>query len=233
MAEHTRLTFGSLFSGIGGIDLGLERAGWQCRWQVELDPFCQQVLAKHWPDVPRYGDIKELNTDELERVHLVAGGPPCQPVSLAGAQRGQDDERWLWDHYCRVLRDLRPRLALMENPTGLVSRHMGVVLGLLAEVGFDAEWGVLSACFVGAPHARERVFIVAYPAGTGLEGGVLAQAAWPAQRVPSGEHRWATRDDVARKAHGFPGWVDEHRALGNSVVPQLAELIGERLKAVA
>lgn len=88
-----RFTVGSLFSGIGGLELGLERAGMQVVWQVEFDPFCQQVLAKHWPEVKRYGDIRELRGDELEPVDLICGGFPCQPHSLAGQRRASDDDR--------------------------------------------------------------------------------------------------------------------------------------------
>src|SRR6266487_3849645 len=101
------MRFGSLFSGIGGLDLGLERAGMECRWQVEIDPYCQAVLRKHWPGVPKYEDVRTIS-DELERVDLVCGGFPCQPVSLAGRRRGAADERWLWPEFARLLRVLRP-----------------------------------------------------------------------------------------------------------------------------
>ena len=101
-------TFGSLFAGIGGLDLGLERAGWRCRWQVELDPFCERVLAKHWPDVRRYGDIRSVGAD-LAPVELICGGFPCQPVSHAGKRRAQADARWLWPEFARVVRAVRPR----------------------------------------------------------------------------------------------------------------------------
>src|SRR4029453_4298664 len=107
-------TFGSLFAGIGGLDLGLERAGWQCRWQVELDPLCQRVLAKHWPNVPRYGDIRTLDLERIERVDLVCGGFPCQPVSVAGKRLAQADERWLWPGFARGLPPLAPRLVPVE-----------------------------------------------------------------------------------------------------------------------
>jgi DNA (cytosine-5)-methyltransferase 1 len=158
-------TFGSLFAGIGGIDLGLERAGWNCRFQVEWDPFCQRVLAKHWPDVPRFGDITTVDWSGVERVDLLAGGFPCQPFSVAGRKKGLADDRWLWPEFAAAIRVLQPHFVLVENVPGLLAGHggMGNVLGDLADLGYDAEWCVISAADVGAPHLRRRVWIVAYP----------------------------------------------------------------------
>ena len=164
------LTVGSLFSGIGGLDLGLERAGMDVKWQVEKDPYCVTVLERHWPDVKRYGDIKELDPHDLEAVDVVAGGFPCQPVSTAGKRKAQADPRWLWPDFARVLRHLRPRYAVLENVPGLFTAGFSDVLTDLHDLGFDAEWSVVSACGVGAPHLRERLFLVAYTAGEGLEG---------------------------------------------------------------
>ncbi len=151
-------TFGSLFAGIGGIDLGLERAGWECRWQVEYDPFCQHVLAHHWPDVPRYGDIRAVDWSMVEPVDLIAGGFPCQPFSNAGKRRGKDDERWLWPEFFRCVRALRPRFVLVENVPGFLQPHggLGELLGDLASFGYDAEWDCIPAAAVGAPHRRDR-----------------------------------------------------------------------------
>ncbi len=160
-----RPTFGSLFAGIGGIDLGLERAGWRGRWQVEYEPYCQRVLAKHWPDVTRYGDIREVDWSAVEPVDAVVGGFPCQPISAAGKQLAQADERWLWPEFARCLRELRPRYVLVENVANLLvvndGSAFGEVLGDLAALGYDAEWEVISAADVGAPHRRDRVWIVA------------------------------------------------------------------------
>ena len=162
-------TFGSLFSGIGGIDLGLERAGWTCRFQVEWDEWCSRVLAKHWPDVPRYGDITTVDWGTVEPVDLLAGGFPCQPFSLAGQRRGKSDERWLWPAFAAAIGALRPRLVLVENVPGLLAGHggMGAVLGDLAALGYDAEWDCVPAAAVGAPHLRYRVWIVAHRAELG------------------------------------------------------------------
>lgn len=157
------LTVGSLFSGIGGLDLGLEWAGMETRWQVENDPFCQTILNKHWPDIPLYGDIHDLDPAELEPVDLICGGFPCQPVSLAGKREAQNDPRWLWPEFFRIVRFLRPSYVLVENVPGLASAGMGDVLGDLASIGFDAEWESFPAAAVGAPHLRYRIFIVAYP----------------------------------------------------------------------
>src|SRR5947207_4882441 len=123
------LTFGSLFSGLGGIDLGLERAGMQCRWQVENDEYAGKILEKHWPGLPRWRDVRYFLGGKRWRscraawyVDMVAGGPPCQPVSCAGRGRGQEDERWLWPEMARVVRLLRPRYVLFENVPGLLVR---------------------------------------------------------------------------------------------------------------
>ena len=157
---------GSLFSGIGGMDLGFEVAGgYEIAWQVEKDAWCRRVLAKHWPDVPRYEDVTTLTGEELEPVDLICGGFPCQPVSHAGQQKGTDDDRWLWPHFARLLGVLRPRYALVENVPGLFTandgRAFGEVVGDLAALGYDCEWHVISAADVGAPHLRKRVWIVA------------------------------------------------------------------------
>lgn len=158
-------TFGSLFAGIGGIDLGLERAGWTGRWQVEYEPFCQRVLAKHWPDIPRYGDIKDVDWSTVEPVDLIAGGFPCQPVSIAGRKLAQADDRWLWPEFARAIRALRPRYVLVENVTNLLGVERGTafgeVVGDLASLGYDAEWDCIPAAAVGAPHLRDRIWIVA------------------------------------------------------------------------
>src|SRR5690242_18756815 len=163
------LTVGSLFSGIGGLDLGLERAGMRVLWQCESDPYCRAVLKKHWPHLRCFEDVQGIT--DCPRVDVLAGGFPCQPVSLAGARRGVADERWLWPEFARLIRLLRPRYALMENVPGLlVGGGMAEVLGDLAAVGYDAEWDCVAAAHVGAPHLRFRVFIVAYPVGSPFRG---------------------------------------------------------------
>src|SRR5687768_17296922 len=140
------MKFGSLFSGIGGIDLGLERAGMQCVWQVEIDVFCRKVLTKHWPNVTTFNDVREVGKHNLEPVDLIAGGSACQDISEVGSRRGIDGPKsGLWREMCRIVCELRPQYVLVENVSGLLNRGIERVLGDLAAVGYDAEWSVLSA----------------------------------------------------------------------------------------
>lgn len=159
---------GSLFSGIGGIDLGLERAGFQVIWQSEIDPYASKVLAKRWPGVPNLGDVTQIDWSSVERPDVICGGFPCQPVSVAGRRLVQRDERWLWPEFARCVRLLRPRYVVVENVPGILIRGMGDVLGDLADLGYDAEWAGIPAAAVGAPHIRWRILVVAYTDGPGL-----------------------------------------------------------------
>ena len=153
---------GSLFAGIGGFDLGLERAGMRVRWQCEINEWCRRVLAKHWPDVVRYGDITTIDWSTVEPVDVLCGGFPCQDISLAGKGAGLSGERsGLWFEMLRVVREVGPRFVLVENSPALTCRGLGTVLGDLASLGYDAKWGVLGAHHAGAPHKRDRIWIVA------------------------------------------------------------------------
>src|SRR5207249_1906648 len=149
------------FAGIGGLSLGLERAGMTIRWQVEVDPYARTVLERHWPLVPRRGDIRLIEPGDLEPVDLLGGGFPCQPVSCAGKQLGERDRRWLWPAMLRVVTMLRPRWVLAENVPGLRTRGADRVLADLEEAGYACWPLVVGAWAVGAPHRRERVWIIA------------------------------------------------------------------------
>lgn len=157
--------FLSLFAGIGGLDLGLERAGWECIGQVEIDQFATAVLAKHWPDVRRWSDVREITASDVVgsvgRPDAIVGGFPCQPWSVAGKQRGADDPRHLWPEYYRLVCDLRPRWVVGENVPGLLSTGADAVLADLEAAGYTCWPVVLGADDVGAPHRRKRVFFVA------------------------------------------------------------------------
>lgn len=210
------MTVGSLFSGVGLMDLGLEWAGFECKWQVEKDDYARQVLTRHWPDVPQYRDVRFfLGSKRWRRargaweVDLLCGGFPCQPVSLAGRRRGQEDERWLWPEFARVIRLLRPRFVLVENVPGLLVRGMGDVLGDLSALGYDAEWDSLPASAFGAPHLRWRVFLVAYTSSPGWPGRIgwrqqQSQGSIEARDVahaPDGG-QWHGTDQQERKCGG-------------------------------
>ncbi|MFT3863997.1 MAG: DNA cytosine methyltransferase [Solirubrobacterales bacterium] len=302
------MNVGSLFAGIGGFDLGLERAGFEVSWQVELDPFCRAVLARRFPAARRLADVREVGEAELGPVDLICGGFPCQDLSVAGGGAGLEGARsGLWAEFARIVRELGPRYVLVENVPALLTGKgkrwdrapIGRVLGDLAEAGYDAEWACLSAREFGAPHLRRRVWVLAYPgpdlpdterrrtghmalrrggrqgrrsaepsqpallrqgdgagrpenarahrphladadrdgrqegvllgAGAGervgsadaLGGGPLAGAA---ARAP-----WASEPGVGRVADGVPDRVERLAALGNALVPQIAEWIGRRI----
>ena len=165
-------TMGSLFAGIGGFDLGFSRAGFDVVWQVEIDAYAQKVLAKHFPEAKRYGDIRDCGRANLVPVDVICGGFPCQDISNAGLRAGMDGERsGLWGEMHRIISELRPHYVLVENVAALLGRGIGRVLGDLAEIGYDAEWEVISAADLGAPHLRERVWIMAYPNSDGCHAG--------------------------------------------------------------
>jgi DNA (cytosine-5)-methyltransferase 1 len=163
-----------LFSGIGGFSLGLERAGMTTAAFCEIEPFCRAVLAKHWPGVPIYDDVRTLTAEQLAAdgisVDVICGGFPCQDISVAGKGAGLAGERsGLWRDYARLIGEIRPRFVIVENVAALLWRGFGDVLGDLAALGYDAEWHCIPASALGAPHRRDRLWIVAY-AGSGRRG---------------------------------------------------------------
>jgi DNA (cytosine-5)-methyltransferase 1 len=154
---------GSLFAGIGGFDLAAAWMGWSTAWVSEIDPFACAVLAKHFPDAPNHGDITAIDFTTVEHVDILVGGFPCQDISNAGKREGITGERsGLWKEYARAIRELRPRYVVVENVAALKSRGLDIVLGDLAQLGYDAEWRVFGADDVGAPHRRDRLWILAY-----------------------------------------------------------------------
>lgn len=166
----SKLTFGSLFAGIGGFDLGFERAGFECKWQVEIDDYATKILEKHWPKVHRERDIRKCSAINLERVDCVIGGFPCQDISYAGRGAGLAGERsGLFFEAVRLVRELQPRAVVLENVAALLTRGLDRVLGTLAEIGYDAQWHCIPAAAVGAPHIRDRVFVLAHAKGSGFK----------------------------------------------------------------
>ena len=262
------LTVGSCFAGIGGLDLGLERAGMSVRWQVEIDEFCRRVLAKHWPDVRRHDDINTAPDADLEPVDLICGGVPCQPWSVAGKRKGNDDARDLWPAFWRLCLLLRPRYVVVEEVPGFaVDGGLGRALTDIARAGYAAEWFHLSAAEVGSWHLRKRLWIVANADGNGQHGQDLhlrsgrqdeaeAFGVWTGEAADAdgsglanghesvlreselgiavGGGWWSSEPSVGRVVHGLPrglaGWRRASiSALGNAVVPQVAEVIGRRI----
>lgn len=157
------MTHGSLFSGIGGIDLGFEMAGIETSWTCELDEWCHKLLKERFPNAKHYRDILEVNKDLLQRVDIISGGFPCQDISTAGKGEGLDGKRsGLWFEMWRIICELRPKWVLIENVANLTNKGGVRVLQDLAEAGYNAEWQVISARDVGAKHIRKRLWIVAY-----------------------------------------------------------------------
>lgn len=185
----------------------------QCRWQVEIDPYCQRVLAKNWPNVRRWDDVRTWPQPDTEWVDVICGGFPCQDISLANAEGlGINGPRsGLWRDFARIVRVVRPRFVVVENSPGLLSRGMGRVLGDLAACGFDAEWSVLPAAAFGASHIRERLFIVANAKGDGRRKGWTGRLAGDREREAEQAHRThvfdasrvETRDDCGLRAKGW------------------------------
>lgn len=219
-----------LFSGIGGFSLGLERTGgFETVAFCEIDPFCRRVLAKHWPNVRQFEDVTKLRGEDVGPVDVICGGFPCQDISWAGQGRGLHGERsGLWSEFARLIGELRPAFALVENSAALLARGMGDLLADLSAIGYDAEWHAISAADLGAPHSRERLWVVAYPQSGGqrqlrwLGGAAESEAArhirWPGSEPPS-----------ERVAFGIPDRVERVTALGNALLPQIPELIGRAI----
>ena len=222
-----------LFSGIGGFSLGLERAGMRTVAFCEIDAYCRRVLAKHWPNVPCYDDIRTLTAERLAAdgisVDLICGGFPCQDISNAGKRAGIGGARsGLWSEYARLIGEVRPRYVIVENVAALLGRGLERVLGDLAALGFDAEWHCIPASAVGAPQQRDRLWVLGY----------TADDAW----IPEGQRQlFITRFALAGAtdfwegtakppfhgvAYGVPNGSYRRRSIGNAVVPQIPEIIG-------
>ena len=246
-----------LFSGIGGFSLGLERTGgFETVAFCEIEEYPRKVLAKHWPDVPIYEDVRNVTGERLAAdgiaVDVITGGFPCQDLSSAGQRAGIFGERsGLWGEIIRLVGELRPKYMLFENVAGLLTgdggRWFDRLLTDLAAIRYDIQWECISAAQMGAPHLRQRVYGVAYPSENGWV--CLQPKANPAFPRNVGNNigsdwrdsglgdwfDWAAEIKckeicgepiIARKDDGLPRWVDRNSCLGNAVVPQIPEMIG-------
>ena len=252
----TKLKVLDLFSGIGGFSLGLERTGgFETVAFCEIEKFPRKVLAKNWPKVPCYHDIRELTAAKLAAdgiaVDFISGGFPCQDISSAGKQLGINEgtRSGLWSEINRLIRDLRPKFVLMENVSNLLrgpsdrpGGWFGRVLRDLAECGYNVEWENIPAAALGLPHLRERIWILAYPDSLRLEGlryfGKLNKKASPrflerGLQIDKAHYNgllWNLWNPnayrVCGNSHGISGRLDRLHGCGNAVVPQIPELIG-------
>jgi DNA (cytosine-5)-methyltransferase 1 len=229
-----------LFSGIGGFSLGLERAGMQTVAFCEIDKFCQKILAKHWPSVPIYDDVTSLTAERLRAdgisVDVICGGFPCQDISTAGKGAGLNGKRsGLWREYARLIGELRPQYVIVENVAALLYRGIERVLGDLASLRYDAEWHCISAAHVGAPHRRDRVWIVAYPNNSSQSVSAINAKTRRLSIVVEngGWSRWSGQPNDVRMANGLPDGMDRLKSLGNAVVPQIPEILGKAIMSHA
>lgn len=256
-----------LFSGIGGFSLGLERTGgFETVAFCEIDPFCRKVLAKHWPNVPCYTDVRELTSERLAAdgiaVDVICGGFPCQDISAAGKKVGISGARSsLWSEITRLAGEIGPRFIVMENSSALLSRGFSEILCDLATRGYDAEWQCIPASALGAPHGRDRVWLVSYPNNESQSDspkhdetrrmpppGIrdvadMQRRIKPLGRVMAGIGRvsesisWDLLWDFENSPigmgvdDGLPRRMDRLRSLGNAVVPQIPELLGRAILA--
>lgn len=232
----------SVFAGIGGLDLGLQRAGMTVVGQVEIDPFCQQVLAQHWPEVPRHDDIRTTiewwRSERRPRIDLVCGGFPCQPVSNAGRKQAQADARWLWPEMAAVVAAIRPAWVLWENVPGLRTRGLDLVHADLVRLGYRHRVGWATACAMGAPHPRRRLFGISHTAGLGrtprrrdLARDTDQTTRETSRTTPVRIAAWPHEPYLDRVAYGVPAGMDRRTALGNAVVPNIAHYLGRLILA--
>jgi DNA (cytosine-5)-methyltransferase 1 len=225
-----------LFSGIGGMSLGLERAGMKTAAFCEIEPYCQKILAKHWPNVPLFQDVTNLSKKDLDArgitVDLLCGGFPCQDISVAGKQVGLGGERsGLFFEILRIVREYReageriPWL-LIENVPNLRLHGIDTVISSLESEGYACWPTVVGAWTVGAPHKRDRAWIVAHAASKRLEGTEFEKSGkrqWARYGSSCG---WNTEPGICRVANGIPDRMERLKSLGNAVVPAIPELIG-------
>ena len=253
-----------LFSGIGGFSLGLERAGMQTIAFCEIEPYCQKVLRKHWPDIPIYEDVRNVTRERLNAdgifPDIITGGFPCQDISVAGKQAGINGEMsGLWSECARILGEFRPRYAIFENVTALLSGERGEwfqqVLWDISEVGYDAEWHCIRGTDANIPQSRPRVWITTYPARHSREQ-ILHKNAFDVARDNAGmdessRHNANTNNESHRTSamsilvnqewpevfnrggsrgnERLSASMDRYKGIGNTVIPQIPEIIGRAI----
>lgn len=236
----------SLFSGIGGFDLAAAWMGWENIFQVEKDKYCTKVLEKNFPQVARYGDIKEFDgTKYRGTIDVLTGGFPCQPFSVAGKRKGKTDDRFLWSEMLRVIGEVKPSFIVGENVTGIIDLAIEQVLTEVEAKGYHTETFIIPASALNANHKRNRVWIIAYAKREGLQGYIEERqnlCIHPEQTLTINSNSY-----VFNGGEGFEGYrkyirgndgvsrgLDKHRvkALGNAIVPQVAFELFKAIKAM-
>lgn len=236
-----------LFAGIGGFSLAAHWMGWETTAFVERDPECHKRLERIFPGVPIYDDVRTFNGNDYKHsVDIVCGGFPCQDISAAGKQAGITGERsGLWKELHRIISEIRPQYAVVENVSALLGRGMDVVLADFSEIGYDTEWRTFSACELGFPHPRERVFIIAYPNGKPRSFSILDRYCETIAGRDKGSEKWGedrfvsemvsaparllrdwqtefSQSPLVRMDDGIPDVLHRLRMVGNSIVPHIA-----------
>ena len=238
------ITIGSLFSGIGGFELGLERAIPNAKtiWQCEQSEFCRKVLRKHWPDSIIYEDITKMDTKEVPYVDLMCGGFPCQDISVAGKGVGiYGKKSGLWWYMHATINRLRPTIIVLENVPAITFRGGAEVVRSITDLGYGCEWGIISASQFGAPHLRKRWFLIAYTDSMRCKKRVRAGAIKKKNqhhKIDLGRKsgtsnywsRFPTESPICGRNDGVSHRVDRIKALGNAIVPQCSEYIGNLIK---
>jgi DNA (cytosine-5)-methyltransferase 1 len=227
------MNFISLFSGIGGFDLGLERAGMTCIGQVEIDPACIKILEKHWPNVKRVKDVHDVTGDEFGPAELICAGYPCQGESTSGKRRGTEDHRWLWPECFRIVKRKRSAWFIGENVIGHESMGLRVVISDLESAGYRVRSFIIPSAACGLQTVERHIWIIAAASCVGHEGSEeIADPyygnEWKFQRANTriGD-RWNLPESrVYRIRKEVPSGVDRLRMIGNAVPPQIPEIIG-------
>ena len=239
-----------LFEGIGGFSLAARWMGWKTVAWVEIDPFCQKVLSKNFPDAKGYGDIRDFDGNAYKgEIDILTGGFPCQPFSVAGKQLGADDDRYLWDEMLRVIANVRPTVVVGENVANIKNLALENVFTDLAALGYIIECFNIPACSVGAPHERQRAWIIAYDQSCKYDrwANGFSRREWQPKKIDShvwrkrgqGDGVWNVEPGICRVHYGIPAGMDRDKyrtkrvaAMGNAIVPQIAYNIFHSLHCV-
>ena len=235
------MKMGDLFAGIGGFSLAFKWVGFDVAWQVEIDEFATKVLEKNFPKTKRYGDIRNVEPKELEKVDVICGGFPCQPFSVAGKRRGIEDDRYLWGEMFRIIRGVKPAWVIVENVVNFANMAIEQTLADLESEGYETQSFIIPAVAVNAEHRRDRVWIIAHNGSERIQRCREEKVFWKyflswsenCGRITEERKRSHLHTPrLCRSLYGLPYGVDRVRALGNAIVPQIAYNIALAIKII-